>query len=121
MAATRPRPDEPSSALTWVAIVITLGITLALVAIFGGPKDVRLKADMGTCWLMNCEPNEGKTFPAASRWLNPPVEPTRFRASAGTRLELAALCPATFRAGARSPRSTCPTRALRSSPIAATG
>ena len=40
MAATRPRPDEPSSALTWVAIVITLGIALALVAIFGGPKDV---------------------------------------------------------------------------------
>ena len=39
MAATRPRPDEPSSALTWVAIVITLGIALALVAIFGGPKD----------------------------------------------------------------------------------
>ena len=64
MAATRPRPDEPSSALTWVAIVITLGIALALVAIFGGPKDVRLKADMGTYWLMNCGPNEGKTSPA---------------------------------------------------------
>ena len=58
---------------------------------------------------------------AASRWLNPPVEPERFRASAGTRLELAAPCPATFRAGARSPRSTCLTRALRSSPNAATG
>lgn len=64
MAATRPRPDEPSSALTWVVIVITLGIALALVAIFGGPKDVRLKADMGTYSLMNCGPNEGKTSPA---------------------------------------------------------
>lgn len=64
MAAPRPRPDGPSPALTWVAIVITLSIALALVAIFGGPKDVRLKTDVGTYSLMDCGPHEGKTFPA---------------------------------------------------------
>jgi len=41
MSAFRPRQGEPNPALTWTAIVVALGVALAFVAAFGGPKNVR--------------------------------------------------------------------------------
>ena len=41
MSAFRPRQGESKPARTWTAIVVALGTALALVAAFGGPKDLR--------------------------------------------------------------------------------
>lgn len=62
MPAVHDERNEPSAALTWAAIVVALGVALALVAAFGGPKNVRLTMDTAG-FSLGCGPHRSATLP----------------------------------------------------------
>ena len=65
MPAFRPRRGEPNPALTWTAIVVALGVALAFVAAFGGPKDVRRTDGGNVAFAIGaCGASEPKAFPS---------------------------------------------------------
>ena len=65
MPAFRPRRGEPNPALTWTAIVVALGVALAFVAAFGGPKNVRRTTGGNIAFAIGaCGAFEPKAFPS---------------------------------------------------------
>ena len=65
MSAFRPRQGESKPARTWTAIVVALGTALALVAAFGGPKDVRRTDGGNVAFVIGaCGASEPKAFPS---------------------------------------------------------